>query len=188
MMHLDINALTDLRQSQPGRPDDERLDPDCLAALDAVLRIGPGITMGHPDIEALEARGRDYERSRLGEDTAEPERKIANALGESPLATERTRHVARITATAGSTGRVAETRHGFVKNTILVMALIAGKSIDAAAGNVLGGATVAAAEFLLAQSQAILATAPTWGQSALAWAEYVLIRAQQIIDETRQGD
>jgi len=188
MIHLDINALTDLRQSQSNRPDDEKLDPDCLAALDAVLHIGPGITMGHPDIEALEARGREYERSRVGEGVAEHERKIASALGDSALATERTQQFARVTAASGSRGRVADTRHGFVKNTVLVMALIAGKSIDAAAGNILGGATVAAAEFLIVQSEAILATAPTWGQSALVWAEYVLIRARQIIDEARQGD
>ncbi|MFN7596662.1 MAG: hypothetical protein ACK5PT_07935, partial [Cereibacter sp.] len=63
-IHLQLAALTDLRAADPGRPKLEQLDTDCRLALDAVLRIGPGVTLGHPDVDVLEARLAAYARTR----------------------------------------------------------------------------------------------------------------------------
>jgi len=185
-MHLEIDALTDIRDSQNGRGEFERLDADCLAALAGVLRIAPPITIGHPDIDLLEERGREYQRSRVPENLAASENQIARGLDKHELATERTQEFARRTAAAGETGRVAEIRRGFTKNVVLIMFYITDQATNAAVGHVFGSATVSAAQFLLLHKDAILATAPTWGQSGFAWSQYVMIRAQQIVDDARK--
>ena len=46
--------------------------------------------------------------------------------------------------------------------------------------------TVAAARFLVAHKDAIMATAPAWGQTGAAWLECTLIRADQIVREARE--
>lgn len=188
LIHLEINALTDIRESQNSRSETEKLDVDCLTALAGVLRTAPPITMGHPDIELLEERGRAYQRNRLPETVAAAESQIARGLDQHELATERTQEFARRTAAAGETGRVAETRRGFTKNVVLIMYFITEQATSAAYGHVFGTPTVAAAQFLLTHKDAILATAPSWGQSGFAWAQYVMIHAQRIIDEARKPD
>lgn len=188
LIHLEIDALTDIRDSQNNRTEAEKLDVDCLAALAGVLRIAPPITMGHPDIDLLEERGRAYQRSRIPENVAAAESRIARGLDQHVLATERTQEFARRTAAAGETGRVAETRRGFTKNVVLIMYFITEQATSAAYGHVFGTPTVAAAQFLLTHKDAILATAPSWGQSGFAWAQYVMIHAQRIIDEARKPD
>lgn len=188
LLHLEIDALTDIRASQDSRSETEKLDVDCLTALASVLRIAPPITMGHPDIELLEERGRAYQRSRLPETVAAAESQIARGLEKHELATERTQEFARRTAAAGETGRVAETRRGFTKNVVLIMYFITEQATSAAYGHVFGTPTVAAAQFLLTHKDAILATAPSWGQSGFAWTQYVMIHAQRIIDEARKPD
>ncbi|NBB98993.1 MAG: hypothetical protein GVY34_12665 [Alphaproteobacteria bacterium] len=188
MMHLEIDALTDVKDGQASLSDADKLDVDCLTALAGVLRIAPPITMGHPDIDLLEERGREYQRSRIPESVADAESHIARGLENHELATARTQEFARRTALAGPTGRVAEIRRGFSKNTILIMFFIADQATDAALGHVFGSATVSAAQFLLLHKDAILATAPTWGHSGFAWTQYVMIRAQQIVDSANRNN
>jgi internalin A len=183
LMHLEIDALTDIRESQSNRPENDKLDVDCMNALASVLRIAPPITMGHPDIDLLEDRGRQYQRSRIPESAAAAEKQIVRGLDKNDLATERTQEFARRTAMASDGGRVAELRRGFTKNVVLIMYFMTEQTTAAATGYVFGSVTVSAAQFLLVHKDAILATAPTWGQSGFAWVQYVMIQAQRIIDE-----
>jgi hypothetical protein len=185
LIHLEIDALTDIRESQSARPLADKLDADCLNALASVLRIAPPITMGHPDIDLLEDRGRQYQRSRIPENAAAAEKQIVSGLDKNDLATARTQEFARRTAAASEGGRVAELRRGFTKNVVLIMYFMTEQVTAAATGHVFGTATVSAAQFLLLHKDAILATAPTWGQSGFAWAQYVMIQAQRIIDEAK---
>lgn len=185
-IHLEISALTDVRDGNDDRPEAERIDPDCLSALANVLRIAPGVTIGHPDVDLLEERNREHARARLPETVDEGERLITQGLAsDERLTTERTREYARRTGSAGDTGRVAEIRHGFTKKVVIAMATVAVEMGNAATGFVYGELTVNAAQFLILHKDAIMATAPSWGQTGYAWAEYVLIRANEIVKNAR---
>lgn len=94
-IHLEIAALTDVKEGQPARAEAERLDADCRAALDAVLWIGPPVTMGHPDIDLFESRSIDYARTRRLDTVAEGERRItAGIAGAEDVATAPLRRTA----------------------------------------------------------------------------------------------
>lgn len=179
LIHLEIAALTDLRESQSDRPKTERLDADCDIALAGVLRVAPGITIGHPDVDILEQRTQDYARQRLPETVAEGERRIALGLVTDHIATDRTQEYAIRSASALPGGRSAEIRRGFVRNIVIAMVAVA----DAGTALVATEAVVMAASFLIAHKDAIIATSPAWGQTGYAWASYVLIRAQQVVDD-----
>jgi hypothetical protein len=73
------------------------------------------------------------------------------------------------------------------RNTILALAYVAGIMGEAAIGLVPGEVTIHAAQFLVLHKDAIMATAPAWGETGYRWLEYMLTRAQQVIDEARKG-
>ena len=180
-IHLQIAALTDVKEADPGRPEAERLDAECMAALNAVLRLGPPVTMGHPDVDLFERRNVEYANARHPATAAEGERRIDAGLARADtLATEHTRKTADLLSTAGDTGRLASYRSDFTRNVIIALGTLAGAVEAAVIGYVPGMAVGAAVEFLLLHKDAIMATAPTWGETGYKWAEYLLMRAQQI--------
>ena len=182
-IHLQLGALWDVKEADAAKPEPERLGPDCMAALNGVLRIGPGVTMDHPDVEALEARGIDYARTRQPATVAEGERRVAEGLSrDSAIATDHARQAAGHLARAGDTGRVAAIRRGFVRNVAIALGLVA----DAATGHVAGEVVTAAARFLVLHKDAIMAVAPSWGQTGYAWAEYLLIKADRILRDAQR--
>jgi len=167
-IHLQLAALTDLRTADPGRPKPEQLDPDCRLALDAVLRIGPGVTLGHPDVDALEDRLATYARVRQPATVAEGERLVTSALAASAdLASPRLRKVAGQVSQAGDEGRVAGYRRGLSRNVIRALGFVAVGLADAATGAVYGEVVLVAAQFLVLHRDAIMATAPAWGQTGM---------------------
>jgi hypothetical protein len=185
-IHLELAALTDLRKLNEQRQENERLDADCLAALNAVLRLGPGVTLGHPDVDLYEERLTAFEGSRQPATVAEGERRVAAGLSGDPIASERLQRTAGALARAGDAGRVAAYRRSFHRNVVLALVYVAGGVGDAATGHVFGEVTVAAARFLVFHTDAIMATAPAWGQTGYAWLEYMLIRAHQIVREAQE--
>ncbi|MFN6005067.1 MAG: leucine-rich repeat domain-containing protein [Paracoccaceae bacterium] len=187
-IHLQLAALTDLRTADPGRPKPEELDPDCRLALDAVLRIGPGVTLGHPDVDALEDRLATYARARQPATVAEGERLVTSALAASAdLASPRLRKVAGQVSQAGDEGRVAGYRRGLSRNVIRALGFVAVGLADAATGTVFGEVVLVAAQFLVLHRDAIMATAPAWGQTGYAWLEYILVRAELMLQEAKQN-
>lgn len=185
-IHLQLAALTDVRSADADRPQLERLDPDCRTALDAVLRIGPGVTLGHPDVDALETRLAEYARLRQPATVAEGERRVTGALAErEELATERLRKVAAQVSKAGDEGRLPEYRRGFSRNVIIALGVVASGLTEAAQGYVYGEIAIAAAQFLVVHKDAIMATAPAWGQTGYAWLEYILVRADLILRDAK---
>jgi internalin A len=187
-IHLQLAALTDVRTADADRPLLERLDPDCRTALDAVLRIGPGVTLGHPDVDALEVRLAEYARLRQPATVAEGERRVTGALAErKELATERLRKVAGQVSKAGDEGRLPEYRRGFSRNVIIALGAVASGLTEATQGYVYGEIAIAAAHFLVLHRDAIIATAPAWGQTGYAWLEYILVRADLILRDAKSG-
>ena len=185
-IHLQIAALTDLRAADPGRPKLEQLDTDCRLALDAVLRIGPGVTLGHRDVDVLEDRLAAYARTRQPATVAEGERRFTGALADrADLATQRLREAAGQAARAGDEGRLAGYRRGLSRNVILALGYVAVGLGDAAKGAVFGEIVLAAAQFLVQHHDAIMATAPAWGQTGYAWLEYILVQAEMMLREAR---
>lgn len=183
-IHLQIGALTDLREADARKPEPERLDPDCMAALDGVLRLGPPVTMGHPDVDLFEARSTEYARSRHLATEAEGERRVARGLSEDErLATERTRKTAAQLASSDDTGRVASYRSDFHRNAVIALGYVAIEVGNAATGHVTGQVVTAAAQFVVAHKDAIMATAPAWGQTGYKWAEYLIMRSDLILKE-----
>lgn len=188
MIHLEIMALTDLQTEQSALTEGERLEPEALSALNAVLRVGPPITVGHPDIDALEDRLSTYARDRQAATVSEGERIVAGDLSEAPeIAKAPLRAVSARVSEAGDVGRVPEFRRSLHRNVIIGLATAAGMIGDAAVGYVSGEVTLAAAQFLWLHRDAIMATAPSWGQGGYVWLEFILLRAQQIVDEAAQS-
>jgi internalin A len=186
-IHLQLAALTDLRAADPGRTKLEQLDPDCRLALDAVLRIGPGVTLGHPDVDVLEDRLAAYARSRQPATVAEGERLVTSALADSTdLASPRLRKVAGQVSHAADEGRIAGYRRGLSRNVILALGFVAVGLGEAATGAVFGEVVIAAAQFLVVHRDAIMATAPAWGQTGYAWLEYMLVRAETLLHEAKE--
>lgn len=185
-IHLQIAGLTDLRAADAQMPEAERMDPECMSALNAVLRLGPPVTMGHPHVDLFEARSIEYARARHPATVAEGERQVALGLSEAQaLTTERLRDAARLAAAAGDSGRVAEFRTALSRNTVIFLSTVGGAVGDAALGHLPGLAVSHAAEFLWLHRDAIMAIAPSWGESGMAWAEYVLLRVRRHLDELR---
>ena len=181
-IHLQLAALSDLRAADAGRSAAERLDPDAMAALDAVLRLGPPVTLGHPDVDLLEERLIAYARNRLAATVAEGERRVAAGLADTPaLATARLRATAGMVANAGDEGRVAGYRRGLHRAVVVALVTVAEGVVDTATGLVIGDITFAAAQFLLLHKDAIMATAPAWGETGAAWLEYMLARANLMV-------
>ncbi|MEO0370390.1 MAG: leucine-rich repeat domain-containing protein [Pseudomonadota bacterium] len=188
-IHLQIGALMDAKEADADKRDLEKLDPDCMAAVNGVLRLGPPVTMGHPDVELLEKRALDYARTRQPETVAEGERQLAAGIAEnSDLATERARKTSQQLATSSDTGRVAEYRHPFIKKAVVALGIVAGAVVDTATGLISSEAVLAAAQFVTAYKDAILAVAPSWGETGFKWAEYLIMRADQIIRDAREDD
>ncbi|MCA3538857.1 MAG: hypothetical protein IOC80_13955, partial [Rhodobacter sp.] len=188
-IHLQLAALTDLRAADPGRPKPEQLDTDCRLALDAVLRIGPGVTLGHPDVDVLEDRLAAFARTRQPATVAEGERRFTGALADrADLATPRLREAAGQAARAGDEGRVAGYRRSLSRNVIRALGFVAVGLGDAVTGQVFGEIVLAAAQFLVLHRDAIMATAPAWGQTGYAWLEYILVRAEMILRDARSGN
>ncbi|MCA3438607.1 MAG: hypothetical protein INF48_14970, partial [Rhodobacter sp.] len=188
-IHLQLAVLTDVRAADADRPKDEQLDPDCRLALDAVLRIGPGVTMDNADVHALEARLAAYAGTRQPPTVAEGERRVIGAVSDSAdLATERLRDAAGQAAKAGEEGRLAGYRRSFNRNIIIALGTVVSGIFGAAEGFVYGEIVLAAAQFLVLHRDAIMATAPAWGQTGYAWLEYILVRAEMILRDARSGN
>lgn len=187
-IHLQIAALTDVREQDQRKPAQERLDADCLAALNTVLRLGPPVTIGHPDVDLLEKRSAEYARNHLPDSVSQGERRIAAGIEKAPeIAGERLRRTAGQVAKAPNEGRVAEYRRPLNRNMIIALASLTGMVGDAVVGYVPGEIVQAAAQFLWLHRAEIMSTAPAWGESGGLWLSYMLARAQEIVDEARQA-
>lgn len=187
-LHLDILSLTDIHLAQDSLPTAERIDAECDTALRAVLRVAPGVTIGQPDVVLLEQRLDAHLRKAAPQQQNPAERQITAALADTPdLATERARHWARATAAGSDSGRIAGLRHDFTRNLILLLGGCTVTVGHAAAGIIANEGLRHAALFLTLHKDAILATAPAWGETGYIWASYVIDRAQQILDQLRRS-
>lgn len=187
-LHLDILSLTDIHLAQDSLPAAERIDAECDTALRAVLRVAPGVTIGQPDVVLLEQRLDAHLRKAAPPQQNQAERQITEALADTPdLATERARHWARATAAGSDSGRIAGLRHDFTRNLILLLGGCTVTVGHAAAGIIANEGLRHAALFLTLHKDAILATAPAWGETGYIWASYVIDRAQQILDQLRRS-
>lgn len=183
-LHLDILSLTDIHLAQDSLPAAERIDAECDTALRAVLRVAPGVTIGQPDVVLLEQRLDAHLRKAAPPQQNQAERQITAALADTPdLATERARHWARATADGSDSGRIAGLRHDFTRNLILLLGGCTVTVGHAAAGVIANEGLQRTALFLTLHKDAILATAPAWGETGYIWASYVIDRAQQILDQ-----
>ncbi|MEP6067234.1 MAG: hypothetical protein ABJ246_15450, partial [Paracoccaceae bacterium] len=183
-IHLQLAVLTDVLAFDPDQPVAERLDADCKAAVVAVVRLLPPITMGHPDIDLLEQRNAEYARSKRAATVVEGERRVAGGLAEDEnVATDQARAAAEIVAAAGDTGRVADFRTDFSRRIVMQLSIVVGALEGAVIGFVPGIAVGHAVNFLWLHRDAIMAMAVGWGESGWAWADYILLRVKQMRDD-----
>ncbi len=186
-IHLQIAALSDIRDADKDQPQAEQLDADCLTALNAVLRLGPPITLGHKSVDLFEQRSLEYARTRRDAAVIEGERRIAIAISQAdPITTQRARDLAAMVAKAGDTGRMAGARSSFTRNAIIVMSFVGGAAVDAAVGSVVSPVVNDAALFLLEYKDAIMAVAPAWGETGYAWAADLITRAKLIVEDAKK--
>jgi hypothetical protein len=137
-------------------------------------------------VDVLEDRLAAYARTRQPATVAEGERRFTGALADrADLATPRLRDAAGQAARAGDEGRLAGYRRGLSRNVILALGYVAVGLGDAATGAVFGEIVLAAAQFLVLHRDAIMATAPAWGQTGYAWLEYILVQAKMMLREAR---
>lgn len=126
-------------------------------------------------------------QARLPATVGEGERRVAEGLAKADLATVRLRRVAGQLAHAGDTGSVAAYRRAFNRNAVIAIAYVATGIGDSNVGIVYGAAILPAAQFLLLHKDAIMATAPGWGEGGVRWLEYILIRAGQVVRNAQHG-
>jgi hypothetical protein len=153
-----------------------------LQTVQQVARLGPPLTLGNPDVELFEARTLQYAQQKRDEAIANSERKMAEALMESPLLTERAAHFAAIAAASPNEGRTASYRTSYVKNVILRG--IAALSVGTAAA-VWTTETVAALEFLQVNKDLILTIASSWGEQGHVWAADLIARSGEALRKYR---
>ena len=185
-IHLALAELTDVRNLNPSQPEKEQLDADCMAALNTVLRVGPPVTMGNELVELHEKRLADYAQQRPPATVAEAERLIALGITEaSDIATEKVRDLADRLAVATPEGRVAGMRRSFVQNALIALGTVTGAMVDAAVGYVPGTVVGYAMEFLWLHKDAVVAMSAAWGETGIAWVEYMLAKIKRAMDKAK---
>jgi len=188
LLHLDLLALEDLRQAQAQQPEAERWDGECSAAVTAVLRTGPGVTIDNPDVSRHEDRASRFARRVIATE-AQGERNIAADLSRrDDLATDPARDLANRASNTPDEGRSTQIRRDFVQNAVLILSTITGQWKGAAIGAVYGKQVEIAAGFLLTHASDIMAVAPHWGELGAPWAECIIRHARDIVESAERGN
>lgn len=197
-IHLDIAVLTDRVIGNDARPTAERIDPDCLAAMREVMRLGPPLTIDDPLViryekahADMQARTRDA-TMRAGERaTVEAIARGGDGIGDGA------RDLGRmLVAQPDGGGRVETTQALLTKNSVIR----AGLYLAGAAGvSLVGLITVESAKaawaaapglwsFLVNNKDAIMAAAWGWGDQAQVWTADLMSRAVEIARLAQKDD
>ncbi len=177
-LHLDIADLEELQRRNATADPREQFDPECSAAIAAILRVAPPITMGHPDVIEFEARQRAYTDQQIIQAVKQAELALIRDFANSDLITARTQNLATRLGQPSDNTRIQTAQSGFARNSFVVLSYLAVQLGDAAAGYVASEAVILAAQFIGLHANEILAIAPTWGMNGMAWAESVLRQVQ----------
>jgi hypothetical protein len=172
-VHLAIEAL---RRKSKALPD--HTDPDLVHAIAPILEIGPGLTLGTPEVETLLRRIRDNQLIQKASAEIEAEIRIATQIANSPMSAEGLIPLAQAAAQPDIDDQLSALRTPLVRNytTIAAVYWIADASLQGVAGN----ATYDALRWLVANADDILIIARYWGEPVLAWITPILHRAQEI--------
>ncbi|MEM1079276.1 MAG: leucine-rich repeat domain-containing protein [Pseudomonadota bacterium] len=170
-IHLQLSALDDIRKEDANRPEAEQMDPDCRLAIGQVLRHGPGITMGHPDVVLVEARNAEFAGQPVPETEAESERRLARTVADAQVpATKAAQQVAGALATSQSKGRLSQARKALAWGLVSgVGALVVGGLSQAGADGYQW-----AVEWISANRDAIWTAAQGWGSTFVSWVRDLL--------------
>ncbi|WP_424974452.1 leucine-rich repeat domain-containing protein [Dinoroseobacter sp. S124A] len=170
-IHLQLSALEDIRAEDANRPKAEQMDPDCRLAIGQVLRHGPGITMGHPEVVLMEARNAEFAGKPFPETEAESERRLARTVADAQVpVTEAAKQVAQALATSQTKGRLSQARTVFVTGLVLgAGALVQGGLNQAGADGYQW-----AVDWISANKDAIWTAAQGWGSAFTSWVRDLL--------------
>ncbi|MCA0869827.1 hypothetical protein LCL97_03230 [Seohaeicola saemankumensis] len=177
-IHLEIAALTDIAASNDTRPQAERIAPEDLDIVRRTTRLGPPLTLGHPDVDLFEARNAEYAQRRPPATVPHSERLVAGALARDTPMTDRARETAERVAEVPDEGRLAAFRSSFVKNALLQGV---GFYFAGLVGQIGQTHTIQLAEFLVANKDAILTVALSWGEQGHIWAADLIARSQEML-------
>lgn len=171
LLHLAVDDLRDLEAM--GREDDESgaFTPEVMLALGDVLRLGPGLTLGHPDVDTLVERAN---RRRAGPEVPQDELAAQDAMSEAVAGDEaaigdRLRTLeAMVAGSDGAEDR--EVQKGANRSVLWRIAVSAGISSNRVANNV--AMAVLSAQiiaFVEASWPALHAAAATYGPAFYDW-------------------
>ncbi len=170
-IHLQLSALEEIRAEDANRPKAEQMDPDCRLAIGQVLRHGPGITVGHPEVVLMEARNAEFAGKPVPEVEAESERRLARTVADAQVpATDTAQQVAGALTASQSKGRLSQARKLFVQGLVAgVGALVVGSLNQAGADGYQW-----AADWISANKDAIWTAAQGWGSAFISWVRDLL--------------
>lgn len=178
-LHFQICALSDVRTEDASRREIERMDADCRIALNTVLRMGPPITIGHPDVALVEERNAAFINVRVSETEAESERRLATTIAQHSVpANEAARMLSAALEHSATEGKLAQPRRVFLTKVVLGVGAVALSGAGAMSAGALGHLGAESAEWALkwisANRDAISTAARGWGQEASDWVRDML--------------
>ena len=185
-LHINLRALQDESKLDASRPEAERLDPDCLGALNQVLRIAPPITIGNDTVTRYETAIGAFERDPQPPTVPEAERQILDRVSERPdLITEELRNLIKTLARTADAGGAAPARRSVSQRVVILLAAAGGTAVSMVAAGTLGevgrAIATAAPDVLLAMKDAVVAAAQGWGQTFLHWVKDMLTRINNLV-------
>jgi hypothetical protein len=154
-VHLIVEALRRLRGRQAATA-----DQDLLSSLDAVLDIGPDLTLDSEEVATLLRRQRENRLDRRDEAETEAEIRIAQGIADSPFASSDLGALARAAADPTADDQLTGLRGPLVRNWTIIVATSA---MTSAAQGVVGNASYDALHWVVAHGDDILAMARSWG-------------------------
>ncbi|PWK62740.1 leucine-rich repeat domain-containing protein [Roseicyclus mahoneyensis] len=158
-------------------------DRDMVQTLAVVLDIGPGLTLGTPEVTLLLDRIRENQLLRRDQAEIEAETRLAEAIAESPLAAQQVASLARAAADGAVEDQFSGLRTPLVRNWLVILATSG--IMQASVQGVVGNASYEALKWLAANADDALIIARFWGEPVMSWLVPILHRAREMTEAGR---
>lgn len=183
--HVELSLCESILERRLERTGEDTLSPETISALQIVTLVGPGLTLGNPEVDKLEERRFRYNRDiddkipirlqdglsrAMSEASAVFGRKIVEYQGLMPL------------APVDPANRVRVSQGILNKNAIIFSGLFMTSSLAAGSLGQLGAELTV---WLSVNRELILAFAQYWGQSFSHWMSLIMANVPEIAEAAR---
>ena len=173
LLHLAVEDLRDLDALGREEEEGEAFTPEVQVALGDVLRLGPGLTLGHPDVDLLVERANARRASAPvpDEEIAAQDAMSRAVAGDARAVGDRLRALEEQVAEAGS-AEAKEAQKAVNRNVLRkvgIVALAGGIAKDAVRGVVVDGLKFAIFSLVARHGPVLMEAAATYGVVLADW-------------------